>query len=213
LLEKLKFKEVFFINGSWKNLFHHSPAYYTLVSTNIRHQLLSPFASEQEAKAYEKKVMKPEEKIYGLFSRDQMLELADEIAKRSFDYVYQTGLTLGKKKGAKYHFLAQSFNKVIPYQGYAMHHGSARERNFSPANDLNHYDTVHAEVGLLLRALNQKIDMNGSTLFINLLPCPNCALMLCETNITELVYRTDHSDGTAAKLFKAAGKKINRVVR
>lgn len=213
ILEKLKIKEAILINGSWKSLFHISPAYYTLVSNETEYKLLSPFSSEQEAKDYESKVLPKEEKVSGLYTSLQMLRLADEVAKRSFDYAYQTGLTLGVKRGNKYRFVAQSYNKVVPYQAYAMHNGSARETNFSPINDLNHYDTVHAEVGLLLRAQKQKIDLKGTTMFINLLPCPNCALMLSDTDIEDIVYRTDHSGGIAAQLLEDAGKRISRVVQ
>ncbi|HUD05541.1 MAG TPA: deaminase [Candidatus Saccharimonadales bacterium] len=213
VLEKLRLKKDLFINGSWKYLFHNLPVYYTLVSKKIEYEMLSPFINDQEAKSYEKSVLQNEQKVTGLYTAKQMFLMADEIAKRSFDYVYQTGLTVGLKKGAKYKFVAQSFNKVVPYQTYAMHNGSAREANFSPVNDLNYYDTVHAEVGLLLRAQKQKINLKGTTLFINLLPCPNCALMLCDTDIKEFVYRTDHSEGTAAKLLEAAGKRITRVVQ
>jgi deoxycytidylate deaminase len=108
--------------------------------------------------------------------------------------------------------LGGAFNKVVPYQTYAMHHGSAREKNFSPANDLNHYDTIHAEVALLINAQKNKTDLAGTTLFINLMPCPTCARMLSQTDIEEFVYSVDHSDGYAVKMLEAAGKKVRRVV-
>jgi deoxycytidylate deaminase len=93
-----------------------------------------------------------------------------------------------------------------------MHHGALRERNFSPPNDLNYYDTAHAEVMLVLKSLKQGIKLANTTLFTNLLPCPNCALMLCDTEITEFVYAIDHSDGFAVQLLQNAGKKIRRII-
>jgi deoxycytidylate deaminase len=93
-----------------------------------------------------------------------------------------------------------------------MHYGASREKHFSPPNDLNYYDTVHAEVMLILQAQRQDIKLAGTTLFINLLPCPSCARMLCETPIVEFVYTNDHSEGYALRLLQAAGKKVWRLV-
>nr|AIA17188.1 Cytidine and deoxycytidylate deaminase zinc-binding region [uncultured bacterium] len=119
---------------------------------------------------------------------------------------------MGVKKNGKYKLLATTFNPVVPYQTYAMHHGASREINFSPPHDLNHYDTTHAEVELVIKAQKEKIDLKGTILFINLLPCPTCARMLSRTDIAEFVYVQDHSDGYAVKMLEASGKKVRRLV-
>jgi dCMP deaminase len=213
VFEKLSFKKVVLVNGSWHRTFHTRPEYYTLVNKSTKYDMVSPFASEAEAKAYEGRVLPPVPVPKGLFTPKEMSELAQEIAKWSFDYSFQTGVALGRKKGTKYELLARAFNAVVPYQGYAMHHGAAREVNFSPPNDLNHYDTVHAEVELIIHAQKHKIDLRGTTLFINLLPCPMCARMFSETDIAEFVYNQDHSGGYAISLLEAAGKKVKRIVQ
>jgi deoxycytidylate deaminase len=92
-----------------------------------------------------------------------------------------------------------------------MHHGNSREANISPPHDLNHKDTVHAEVEILIKAGKDNIDLAGTTVFINLLPCPACARMFADTDIKELVYREDHSSGYAVKLLEVAGKKVRRI--
>ncbi len=125
---------------------------------------------------------------------------------------FQTRVSLGRKKGKKYELLATTFNPVLPYQTYAMHFGASREVNFSPPHDLNHYDTTHAEVELIIKAGREKINLKGTTLFINLLPCPACARMLSRTDIEEFVYTEDHSDGYAVKMLELAGRKVRRVV-
>ncbi len=213
ILEKLKFQKVLFLNGSWKYMFHTTAPYFTLNKLKIPYALVSPFTDENEAIAYAEKVLSKEQEANGTHTAAEMLGLADDIAKRSFDYCFQTGAALGRKSGNKYIALVRSFNKVVPYQAYAMHHGSLRETNFSPMNDLNHYDTVHAEVELMLDAGKQKINLAKTTLFINLLPCPSCARMVCETPINEIVYREDHSDGYAVKMLELAGKKVTRLVQ
>jgi deoxycytidylate deaminase len=99
----------------------------------------------------------------------------------------------------------------VPFQTYAMHHGASRERHFSPPNDLNHYDTVHAEVEMLIQAQKSHLDLNSTSLFINVLPCPPCSRMLAETMISEVVYINDHSSGYAVQILELSGKKVRRV--
>jgi deoxycytidylate deaminase len=57
------------------------------------------------------------------------------------------------------------------------------------------------------------MDMKGSSLFINLLPCPTCARLLSQLPLGEVVYVEDHSDGYAVKILETSGKKVRRVVK
>lgn len=217
LLEKLKFKKALLVNGSWHYAFHNLPAYYALAQNKIDFDLVSAFADEAEALSYEQKIFNEVQQVYpepkpGLYTEEQMLEAAAQAAKLSFDYCFQTGVVLGKKVGNKYKYLGRSFNKVVPYQTYAMLNGSVREKNFSPPNDLNHYDTVHAEVEMLIKAQRENIKLKDTTLFINLLPCPSCSRMFVDTDIEEFVYSVDHSGGYGFNLLQQAGKKVRRVV-
>lgn len=196
ILEKANFERVTLVNGSWKHTFHTNEAYYILANHHIPYDMVSPFASEEEAKNYDMKLTPQITKHVwpkppsGSYSQKEMLDLANQVAQFSYDYNYQTGLVLGKRIGQKdrYRFLDFAFNKVMPYQTFAMHHGASRERNFSPPHDLNHYDTVHAEVSIIIKAAEKKINLRGTTIFINLLPCPPCSRMFAETDIAELVY-------------------------
>jgi deoxycytidylate deaminase len=79
-------------------------------------------------------------------------------------------------------------------------------------NDLNHYDVNHAEVELITQAVRDHLDLAGTTLFINVLPCPTCARMLTSTDIAEFVYAEDHSSGYAIRMLEAAGKTVRRIV-
>jgi len=200
------------VRGSWKYSFHTQPPYYALMKKGIPYELISPFASEEEAKEYAAKTKLLTPPTSGMYDEREMLDIATQAAKQSYDYSFQTGVSLGRKKGKKYELLATAFNPVLPYQTYAMHFGASREVNFSPPHDLNHYDTTHAEVELIIKAGREKINLKGTTLFINLLPCPACARMLSRTDIEEFVYTEDHSDGYAVKMLELTGKKVRRVV-
>jgi deoxycytidylate deaminase len=218
LFEKTGFKRAVFINGSWKYMFHTTETFYALTRANIPYEKLSPFADETEAVAYDAAMWPELQKASvptaaGLLAEVGMLAAAQMASRASYDHSYQTGVALGKKTADdNYELLATAFNKVVPYQTYAWHFGPSREVNFSPPGDLNHYDAVHAEVELVIKAAEQQVDLEGTTLFINLLPCPSCARMFTETKIAEFVYSEDHSAGYAVQLLEKAGKTVRRVV-
>nr|AIA14536.1 Cytidine and deoxycytidylate deaminase zinc-binding region [uncultured bacterium] len=218
ILEKIPFQRTVLVNGSWKQTFHTLPAYYVLAAQGTPIDMVSPFASEQEARSYETRVLSEitAQHTFAVknYSAEDMLALAGEAAQFSFDYSHQTGVTLGKLQpgGKTFKLVSWAYNRIVPFQTYAMHYGASRETHFSPPHDLNHYDTVHAEVELLVRAQKEHIDLHGTTLFINLLPCPSCARMFTETDIGNFVYSVDHSEGYAVKMLEAAGKTVRRIV-
>lgn len=206
-------QRVLLVNGSWKYAFHNLPAYKILLEKNIPIKFISPFVDEDEAKQYEQDhtVSMQRPKAASRLSQEEMFSIADNEARQSYDYSYQIGVALGRESTGKYDLIMTAYNRVIPYQTYALHHGNSREKHLSPPHDTNHYDTIHAEMDLIVRAAEQNIDISGTTLFINVLPCPNCARTLSQTPISEIVYKQDHSDGYAKGFLEACGKKVVKV--
>ncbi len=219
LLQKLRFSKAIFINGSWQYSFHTREMYYTLVNRKQDFELISPFNSAKEARSYEAKVAGAIVQAFPMPPKgtpcfdEHMMSIANDAAKYSYDYNFQTGAAIGKrlKNSKSYTYMSAAHNTVVPYQTYAMQNGAAREKYFSPPHDLNHYDTVHAEVEIIVKALQNGTDLSGASLFVNLMPCPPCARMLCETTIAEVVYSLDHSDGYAVNMLLAAGKTVRRI--
>lgn len=220
ILQKIRFAKVLFINGSWQYTFHTSSTYYTLVNRAQTFELVSVFCDQKEARNYDLKILSeitsttPLPRRNSSLNESQMLKTACDAAKYSYDYNFQTGTALGlptTKRGI-YKFVAATHNKVVPYQTYAMLNGASREISFSPPHDLNHYDTVHAEVMMLLIAQQQALSLLGTTLFVNLLPCPPCSRMLSETGVSEIIYSADHSEGYAIKILQQAGKVVRRLI-
>ncbi|MFZ1250472.1 MAG: deaminase [Candidatus Microsaccharimonas sp.] len=214
IIEKIKPSRAVFINGSWHHSFHTLPVYYLLTKERILFELAAAFSNEDEARAYEQvtdKKISPLKLNEPLDDTD-IIQLTDKVAKASYDNGFQTGTILAKKTKHGYEPLLSAFNKVVPYQTYAMLHGASRETHFSPPNDLNHYDTIHAEMLALIEAAKQGISLHDTTLFVNLMPCPACARALSLTDIKEVVYRIDHSEGYAVDLLTKAGKSIRRML-
>jgi deoxycytidylate deaminase len=214
IYEKISFKKVVLVNGSWQFTFHTRPDYYALITNKIPFDLASPFADEIEAIKYADDFEKQMsiQKTGIKLSEIEMIQSANQVAKNSFDHSFQSGVALGKKAGSKYELLATAFNKTVPYQTFAWHFGPSRERHLAAPGDLNYYDTIHAEVNLIVQAGKTGLKLKDTTLFINLLPCPTCAKVLCETDIAEIVYSIDHSNGYAVALLEKAGKKVRRLL-
>lgn len=215
ILEKVKFARVVLINGSWQKSFHTLPAFYTLVNTQTPFEYRSPFANEQEAVRFADNFSKNVQIIdqEPVYTAIEMLNLASRVAKNSFDTAFQVGAVLGKPTADGFKYLVSGHNTVVPYETYAWHNGASREKHFSPPNDQNYYDAVHAETCLILNALATKTPLQGASLFINVLPCPSCARMLAATPIKEVYYQIDHSDGYGVKMLESSGKIITRKVQ
>lgn len=213
IIEKIKPSKVIFINGSWNRMFHLRKEYYALAQNYIKHELISPFTNEKEAKDYYEKIKDQVNKQvnYSLTKKyvdSEIFEILNQEAKRSFATDFQTSCAIVKDRKIK----ILTHNEIIPFETFALHHGSVKEQNYSPANDLNHYDTNHAEMMMLINALKDKIDLKGTSLYINLMPCPTCARVLSQTGISEIVYSQDHSEGYAIKLFERMQINIRRYI-
>lgn len=220
IINKLKVNGVLLINGSWKLAFHLSPSYYALVENKIPFSFNSPFYDDNEAKEYAKKTNKLIQKKLDLakiktesYSELEVIRLVDRVAQQSYDNTFQIAAAIAKPKSkGKYQIQHTSYNSIVPYETFAMHHGASREKFLSPPNDLNHYDTVHAEVSLVIEAAKANTDLSKSTLFVNVMPCPVCSRVLVKSGTKRIVYVHDHSDGYAVSMLGQAGIKVERLV-
>ena len=84
----------------------------------------------------------------------------------------------------------------------------SKEQNGSILNSKYPY-VVHAEVNAIL---NATIPVKGSTLYVTLFPCANCAKLAIQAGIKEIIYISDKNNGkeddiAAKKMLKAAKVK------
>ena len=211
IINELKPTAVILINDSWQQAFHYTKNYYSLNKHKIPFKFMSPFVSEDEAIDYAKLKLKKMPKLpideQKKYDDKKLINLSDQAARRSFDHTFQTGAILAKNG----HFLLAAHNRIVPFETYARHYGCQKEQNLAPSQDLNFFDNNHAEIELLIQAQEQKIDLKNTTLYINLLPCPTCARMISQTQISKIVYQYDHSNGYAHSLLKKAGKIVRRI--
>lgn len=236
ITDQLNFKAAIFINASWSRNIHTRKEYWNIlnkpskqlktVGKDVKNKtglgnkqrtvikFLSPFCDEQEAQDYEKRMLQRlhSRDLYSKtrqYSDDEIMhEILPKVSMLSFDHNFQTGAVLAQNG----RILEISWSRIMPYETYAMHYGSLKEKNFSPPNDLNNYDTIHAEMHLIQRTIDKKITLKGKDLFINLLPCPTCTKTLALTGLKRILYQVDHSSGYAIKLLEQYGIEVVRRV-
>ncbi len=212
VLRAVKPKHAVVVRGSYQYVFHRRPLYHVLNEKRIPFDLVTPFRDEAEAKTYLAHVAPQLPKIKLIPGGEtDMLELAHKAAANSFDYSLQVGCVVAAKKISRYHPLVAADNSVVPYQTYALHAGNSREEHLSEAHDSNYYDTIHAEMKALIQLSDMGETLRGKTLFLTMLPCPNCARTLSQAGPKEIVYGLDHSDGYAVQLLEQCGVKMRKV--
>ncbi|MFW5720134.1 MAG: deoxycytidylate deaminase [Candidatus Dojkabacteria bacterium] len=214
VLQTVPVSRILFINGSWKIVFQRRPEYAVIKRKSIPYKLISPFHSEDEALAYAKNIsQRIKEKVPVetnlMYSTDSdLLNLAGIVSQYSFDNTWQTGAVIARHGKV----LVYGWNRILPFETYAMHNGSQREKkHYLAMNDLNNQDTVHAEIDCITQALNKGIDLEHSTLYIPLLPCPTCAKAIARTGIQRIVYSLDHYGGYAKSFLEQCGKRVDKL--
>ena len=69
-----------------------------------------------------------------------------------------------------------------------------------PLMDKHSY-VVHAEANAVLNYRGSLKDMGGATVYVTLFPCNECAKILAQVGIGEVVYLSDKYDGTEGNLI------------
>ncbi len=213
VISELKPKKVIFISGSYKRAIHLRGEYWKALDVGAEIKMESSFANEKEAHAYERKIKRKKNyklKIdkYKIYTDKELVELAEEVSKRSFEWTWPVGAVLAWKGKPK--AFAHSF--VVPYEAYSLLHGSLRERFRSAAGDQNYYDCNHAEMEIIEQARRRRIGLRDKTLYVSISPCPQCCRVLSRTEISRIVFASSSSEPRGIKLLEDSGIKVEQIV-
>lgn len=79
-----------------------------------------------------------------------------------------------------------------------------------------HGYVIHAEANAVLNYRGSLRDMQGATVYVTLFPCNECAKLLVQAGVGEVVYLSDKYDGTPANLlaksvFDRCGVRYRRI--
>lgn len=87
------------------------------------------------------------------------------------------------------------------------------EREAKNINDTKYPYVVHAEANAIL---NSTKDLHGARIYVGLFPCNECAKLIIQSGIKEIVYLSDKYKDTAAtkaskRMLKMAGVKLRKL--
>lgn len=72
-------------------------------------------------------------------------------------------------------------------------------------------ETLHAESNAILKIARSTSSSNGSTLYITLSPCFECAKLIIQAGIKRVVYLEEYRNTESFELFKLAGIKLDKI--
>lgn len=64
---------------------------------------------------------------------------------------------------------------------------------------------IHAELNCILKAAREGISVEGSTLFVTLSPCLQCAAMLKQAGIAQVIYLEEYRDASGIEFLRESG--------
>lgn len=137
----------------------------------------------------------------------QLIAKARQNAKRSSDWWRQVGAVIVKNGEPVF----EGYNQHKPSEHGPYIDGDPRS-NFNAGERPDIYTSIHGEAGLIARAAQKGISLEGSSIYVTTFPCPNCALLIIQAGIKHVYYADGYSNLNAQENLKLAGVKLVRVV-
>lgn len=138
------------------------------------------------------------------FDREVMSK-AREQAEKSSDWWRQVGAVILKNG----ELILRGFNQHKPTEYSPYTNGDPRA-NFNAGDpllkDMN--TALHGEAGLIARAAQMGVSLEGASIYVTTFPCPTCALSIIQAGIKNVYYADGYSNLNAQENLKLAGVKV-----
>lgn len=69
---------------------------------------------------------------------------------------------------------------------------------------------IHAELNCIMKAARQGVSVDGSTVYVTLAPCLQCAAMLKQVGVVRLVYLQEYRDISGIRYLRGNGIKVEK---
>lgn len=72
--------------------------------------------------------------------------------------------------------------------------------------------TIHAEMNAIMNSLKNRVNIEGSTIYVSHFPCYNCAKHIAQVGIKKVVYKEDYRNSEDTyNLFSNKGIEIKQI--
>jgi dCMP deaminase len=133
------------------------------------------------------------------------IDITHLVATRSTCLRRQVGALLVKDRN----ILATGYNGTPSGIRHCEETGCLRERLQVPSGERHELCRgLHAEQNAIIQAARHGVNIDGSTLYCNTMPCIICTKMLINAGIKRIVYDEGYADQLAAEMVAEAGIEI-----
>ena len=123
-----------------------------------------------------------------------MMETAKLWAKASYCKRAQVGAVIAKDE----RIISIGYNGTFPGED------NNCEKNINGELKTDHSKVIHAEANAILFAAKNGIPLNGTTMYVTMSPCAECAKMIIQSGIREVVYLEEYRDLNSIKKLEKA---------
>jgi dCMP deaminase len=72
-------------------------------------------------------------------------------------------------------------------------------------------EVVHAEANMVAKAAREGVSLKDSTVYINIAPCCNCALLLIQSGVSKVVYKEMYRSEVGLKLLNSSKIPVEKL--
>ena len=74
-------------------------------------------------------------------------------------------------------------------------------------------EVLHAEANAILKCAKHGTSCEGATLYITLSPCQDCAKLIHQAGIREVIYEDEYRYGNGLEFLKKCGVKVKKIAK
>ncbi|KKU91615.1 MAG: hypothetical protein UY23_C0001G0221 [Candidatus Jorgensenbacteria bacterium GW2011_GWA1_48_11] len=165
----------------------------------------SIFLKWDEKNVYSRNLPKNAETSKTAFDR-KMMKLALKESTGSGDWWRQVGAIIVKNKKV----ILRDSSHHLPSDHTPYIEGNPRD--FIEAGKKRDLSTsIHVEQLLIAEAAKRGLNLNGSSIYVNVFPCVPCAQIISQSGIKKCFFQTGNAYLNVERVFRAAGVKLIRV--
>jgi dCMP deaminase len=166
----------------------------------------SIFLRWDRKKSESRSEVEPDVKISREKFDKEMIQRADNLAKKSSDWWRQVGAVI--LKDGK--IIAESKNIHVPHDQQQYVDGDPRA-SYQSGEMFELSSSVHAESAAIAIAAREGIALEGTTMYAGTFPCPVCAKLIAEAGIKKLYYGEGYALLDGENVMKSKGVEIVKV--
>lgn len=139
---------------------------------------------------------------------EYFMEIANLASKRSSCLSRQVGAILVKNNA----IISTGYNGAPTKSKHCEEIGCIRKKMQIPSGErLDICRAVHAEQNALLQAAKNGVATDGAKIYITVTPCFQCAKMIVNAGIKEVIVGGNYPDERSMELFEEVGVKIRKI--